>query len=209
MNYRTLGDCLKEKQNNFNIIRLVAALSVIYGHADAVTGRGPADIFLQYVGFKFIGGVAVDVFFVVSGFLVAASALSGNGILYYLKSRLLRIYPALFVCVGLTVLLLGPALTVSADYWRAPETWRFLWVNASAYGTEYFLPGVFQGMHDKAVNGSLWSLAVEVKMYWIVLALYVLGILKSRSLFNGLFFCSLVVGYFAPDAGLPQLRIPH
>ena len=72
-------------------MRLIAALAVIYGHASAVTGKGPADIFLQWVGYKFIGGVAVDVFFVISGYLITQSALSKNGLIYYCASRILRI----------------------------------------------------------------------------------------------------------------------
>lgn len=198
MKHRTLEDCLVGRQNNFNLIRLLAALMVIYGHAAAVTGKGPADLFLSVVGFKFIGGVAVDVFFVVSGFLVASSANSGMGALYYVGSRLLRIYPALFVCVGLTVFVLGPMVTQAPDYWGA-STFRYLWVNATAYGTEYFLPGVFQPLHDKAVNGSLWSLAVEVKMYWIVLVLYFVGALRRTYLFNLIFFSFLIIGFFAPE----------
>ena len=40
------------------------------------------------------------------GFLVTASALSGKGLIYYVASRALRIYPALLACIALTVLVL-------------------------------------------------------------------------------------------------------
>lgn len=75
----TLGFMFNKHSNNFNIMRLIAAFAVIYGHAGAVTGKGPPDIFLQLIGFKFIGGVAVDVFFVISGYLITASIFKKNG----------------------------------------------------------------------------------------------------------------------------------
>jgi len=196
----SLGECFRQKRNSLNLIRLLAALAVIYGHASAVTGKGPGDLFLQVVSYKFIGGVAVDVFFVISGFLITASAMSRHGLVYYSMSRLLRIYPALIVCVTITVFILGPSLSTSEDYWQSSETWQYFFYNASAYGTQYFLPGVFLNMHDKAINGSLWTLAVEVRLYLIILLLAIAQILKNKTLFNLFFFIAIAIGYFAPDA---------
>ncbi|WP_057380457.1 acyltransferase family protein [Pseudomonas aeruginosa] len=188
MNNDTLGAVFDARNNSMNIMRLLAALAVIYGHASAVTGRGPGDLFLQFVGYKFIGGVAVDVFFVLSGFLITASAMSGKGIRYFVVSRVLRIYPALIICVVLSVFLLGPLLTVSHEYWVSTATWRYLFGNATAYRTEYFLPGVFSGLHDPAVNGSLWSLLVEVRLYLMVGIGFMVGVFSSKRVFNTLFF---------------------
>lgn len=195
----TLGELFKNKTNNLNLMRLIAALAVIYGHASAVTGKGPADIFLQWVGYKFIGGVAVDVFFVISGYLITQSALSKNGLIYYCASRILRIYPGLIMCVFFTVFILGLSLTKTPDYLHSQQVWEYFFVNISAFNTAYFLPGVFENLHDKAINGSLWSLVVEVRLYIIVLALAVLGVLKKRSVFNFLFFFSIIAGYLNPE----------
>ncbi len=194
MSENTLGEYFSRRENNLKLIRLIAALAVIYGHSSAITGHGPADIFLQLVGFKFIGGVAVDVFFVLSGFLITASAMSQKGLIYYTASRLLRIYPALIVCVVLSVFVLGPILSTS-EYWSSDQTWRYLLYNASAYSTEYFLPGVFIDLHDKAVNGSLWSLQIEVRMYILILIFALIGILKNRTIFNLVFFFILIGGF--------------
>ena len=59
---RSLAVALATEGNNFNLIRLVAALSVIYGHAYAVTGQVGQDIVLRNIGYRFIGGIAVDIF---------------------------------------------------------------------------------------------------------------------------------------------------
>lgn len=199
MSALSLGEFFREKGNNLNLIRLLAAFAVIYGHASAITGRGPNDIFLELVGYKFIGGVAVDVFFVISGYLITQSAMSNNGLVYYSVSRVLRIYPALIVCIFLSVFVLGVVFTSDPEYVQSAQTWNYLWANSSAYSTEYFLPGVFVDLHSKAVNGSLWSLAVEVRLYLIILILAVLGVFKSRALFNSMFFFSIVIGYLRPE----------
>ena len=97
MTTENLGNLFEKNENNFNFLRLFAALMVIYGHTSAVTGNGPQDIFLQYIGFKFIGGIAVDVFFLISGFLITASAIHSKSLKYYIVSRIFRIYPALII----------------------------------------------------------------------------------------------------------------
>ncbi|MBC7601359.1 MAG: acyltransferase, partial [Ramlibacter sp.] len=103
----TLGSLFDGRSNNFNLIRLLAALVVIYAHAPAITGLGAPEPFAQFTG-KYSGALAIDVFFLLSGFLVTASALSERGLRHFIASRVLRIYPALVVCTALMVLVLGP-----------------------------------------------------------------------------------------------------
>ena len=104
----SIADAWAGGRNNFNLIRLVAAWLVIYGHAWAITASPGGDLVTWLTQFKFAGGVAVDVFFVVSGFLIAAS-LERNDARGYLVSRALRILPALVACVALSVFVLGSA----------------------------------------------------------------------------------------------------
>jgi peptidoglycan/LPS O-acetylase OafA/YrhL len=123
----------------------LAAWLVIYGHAWAITGSAGGDLVTQLTQFKFAGGVAVDVFFFISGFLIAAS-LERNDTRGYLASRALRILPALIVCVSLSVFVLGPLLTSSADYWRDPRTWRLPVGQWHPVVHRYDLPGVFESL---------------------------------------------------------------
>lgn len=175
----TLGDAWATGRNNFNLIRLLAAWLVIHGHAWAITGSAGGDIVARLTGIKFAGALAVDMFFVISGFLIAAS-LQRNGVRDYLLARALRILPALAVCVGLSVLVLGPLLTTSPDYWRNPVTWDYLWVNASLWSSRYFLPGVFASLPNPAINGSLWTLPIEARLYLALLGASLLGMLTPR-----------------------------
>lgn len=189
----TLADGLRQPQNNFNLIRLCAAWLVIYGHAFAITGSSDADLILQYVQLKFAGGVAVDVFFFVSGFLIAAS-LSRHSLREYAIARGLRIYPALIVCILLTVFVLGPLVTTDPGYWRDRIAWTYLWNNATLLQAMHVLPGVFETHPNAGVNGSLWSLPIEVRLY-LVLGLVALVRLFKPARFNVFFLVVMTVGF--------------
>ena len=150
------------QRNNFNLMRLVAAWMVIYGHAHAVTGIAGNDGIAWLTQLRGAGAVAVDMFFVISGFLIAAS-LERNSARGYLVSRGLRILPALLVCLALTTFVLGPLLTTAADYWRQPMTWNYLLVNASLLLSRFQLPGVLEGQPLEVVDGALRAVATAAK----------------------------------------------
>jgi peptidoglycan/LPS O-acetylase OafA/YrhL len=175
-------------------LRLVAAWAVIYGHSHAVAVWGGPDVVAKFLQFKFAGAIAVHVFFVISGFLIAAS-LERNRLPIFLLSRALRIFPGLLACVAAWVFVLGPLLTVADDYWRNPVTWRYFTANVGlSMHTEYFLPGVFSGMKFESVNGSLWSLPVEARLYLGMAALGLFA-LNRRARYNPLFLVAMLVGF--------------
>ena len=73
----TVADGLAGGRDNFLLLRLLAASLVIYGHAPAITGgRGWPDVFVRLGWGSYSGDLAVDVFFVVSGFMIAGSSSS-------------------------------------------------------------------------------------------------------------------------------------
>ncbi len=172
----TIAEAWASGRNNFNALRLVAAWMVIYGHAWAITGTAGQDVITWLTQFKFAGAVAVDLFFVISGFLIAAS-LQRNSVRNYLQARALRILPALVTCVALSVFVLGPLLTTARDYWHSPQTWRYLLLNASLWSTTHTLPGVFEHLPYTAVNGSLWTLPGEARLYLALLVASLCGVL--------------------------------
>jgi peptidoglycan/LPS O-acetylase OafA/YrhL len=71
--------------------------------------------------------------------------------------------------------------------------WSYFLSLGLTYKGAFFLPGVFEGNINHAVNGSIWSVLIEVWLYLILLMGYVLGILRSRTLFNIFFFVLLVL----------------
>ena len=68
----TLGQRLQNRENNFDAIRLVAALLVLVSHSFYLTGRS-FEPWQQITQFDTLGGLAVGIFFIISGFLVTAS----------------------------------------------------------------------------------------------------------------------------------------
>jgi len=151
-----------DKANNFHLIRLFAALMVLYSHAHTLAAL-PEPVFL---GFVPLGPVGVYIFFALSGYLVYQSFERDPHLARFLIRRALRLFPALAVVVMLSVLVLGPLITSvpTADYFRDPATRGHFW-NLALYPI-YYLPGVFTTNHvANAVNGSLWSLPVEFLMY--------------------------------------------
>ena len=165
-----LSSYLQGRDNNFNLIRFIAASLVLVSHCYPLTlGTGDTEPLKQLLGMTW-GDLAVDIFFVTSGFLVANSLFQRNHLLAFTWARVLRIYPALIVAVLFSVLVVGLIFTTltPADYLSHPQTHEYVLKNITLFsGVEYELPGVFANLpYKNAVNGSLWTLPYEVKMYF-------------------------------------------
>jgi len=206
--FRTLADGAAQRDNNFNLMRLFAAWLVIYGHSYAVTASSEQDLILQLVQFRFAGSVAVDMFFLISGFLIAAS-FERHRLRDYLAARALRIFPALVVCVSLSVFVMGALLTTSPDYWHSSQTWKYLLRNITLDKAQYFLPGVFEDLPNKAINGSIWSLPVEFRLYLLLALLGTLRLLRGWR-YNTLAAIGLVAGFTLIDINaLPPWKVAN
>jgi len=168
----------KDRNNNLHLLRISAALAVLASHSWALaTGNALLEPLRDSTGMS-LGSLAVDVFFVASGFLVTASLLTRGSAVDFFWARCLRIYPALIVMVLLTVFALGPAFTSQQlpDYLTAYKTRAYLVTNGLMLSDiQYFLPGVFEGNPwPGAVNGSLWTLPLELRMYATLLGAWLL-----------------------------------
>jgi peptidoglycan/LPS O-acetylase OafA/YrhL len=165
--------------NSFDLLRLLAAVAVIWHHTPILAGRPAQRLFATD-----FGELGVGVFFVVSGYLVTASWRRTPDIRRFLAKRLLRIEPALVVSVAVTALVLGAFATTltTADYLRTPQVWLYVLRNALLYPVTYVLPGVFahNPLPDQ-VNGSLWTLRLEFTCYLGVAALGLAGWLNRRT----------------------------
>lgn len=153
-----------ERKNNFNIIRFFASILVIYGHMAHLMG-----VNVPYLMGQGAQVIAVKIFFLISGYLIAKSYLRDNDIFRYIIRRCFRIFPGLIGVVLFSVFIVGPFFTEfsSKEYFSNPGTWKYL-QNIILY-VNYSLPGVFKNnIYPAAVNGSLWSLPVEFFMYLLL-----------------------------------------
>lgn len=182
-----LSNFTQTRDNNFNLIRIVAALAVLITHSFALaTGSGDAEPFLERLGMT-MGSIAVDVFFITSGFLVTASLFTRQSAIEFIWARFLRIFPALLVMVLLTVFGLGIFFTSMplASYLADSRTYIYLLKCSTLIaGVAFSLPAVFDGNpYKNVVNGSLWTMTCELQMYAILAIVWVaLRITKSMRL---------------------------
>jgi peptidoglycan/LPS O-acetylase OafA/YrhL len=180
---RTIGDCLSERVNNFDLLRLFAALLVLWSHSYPLTANGSHDVFSKALcGYDLGGSFAVAIFFVISGFLVTRSAAT-RSLPIYLLARCLRILPALAVCVLVTVLVIGPILTKMplSDYFRDPSTKAYLG-NMLIFDLRFNLADTTQGLpYPFTINGSLWTLSIEFACYILVALLVKCHFMHKRT----------------------------
>jgi peptidoglycan/LPS O-acetylase OafA/YrhL len=196
------------KDNNFNLLRLFAAFAVLVTHSFAiVTGDPQSEPLRAWIGMT-IGDFAVDAFFITSGFLVTASLERKQSVRHFIFSRALRIYPALLVMLVCTVFAMG-LLVTSLDtikYLSSTQTYKyFIKCAFLIFNIEYVLPGVFELNPVKlAVNGSLWSMPWELRMYALLLSIWIfakvfglsgLVFLKRSVLFIFLAALALHIGF--------------
>jgi peptidoglycan/LPS O-acetylase OafA/YrhL len=186
-----LGDLSSGRTNNFNLLRFFAASLVILSHCSALGwGENPEPI-MRYFGALETGGtLGVIVFFAISGYLITQSFVARGGQLKsFLTARFLRVYPGLVAATFFSALLAGLATNVPLrEFLTHQLTRRFLLHNSLGYPTEYYLPGAFAGNPiGGAVNGSLWTLPIEMEMYLVIAGLGVFGLFGSREWFNTFF----------------------
>ena len=169
-----LNDVANSRDNNFNLLRMVAASAVLVSHAYPIAlGEGAIEPLWPLLQMS-LGTVAVLSFFAISGFFISQSFERRNGLVDFSMARILRVYPGLVVVLLLTVLIIGPVFTnqTPAKYFLQPETLLYFPRNLSLKWLQYDLPGVFQhNPYGPAINGSLWSLFYEVTCYGLVVTL--------------------------------------
>ena len=157
--------------NNFNLLRVLAALAVLLSHSWPLTqGDNEREPLYVLVGLS-LGHVAVEAFFVTSGFLVTSSLFRRAQLIDFVVARVLRIFPALLsVVFGCFVLGLVLTNVPWADFVGHPLTKEYLIRNSVIVtGARYFLPGVFErNPYVGSVNGSIWTLPWETWMYGLL-----------------------------------------
>ena len=169
----TLAAHASRDNNSFGVVRLAAAIMVIVTHAYGVVGGWNAEEPLaQSTGFS-LGSHAVNVFFILSGFMVAASWERSANWLDFAAARLLRIMPAL-ICVNLLIVLAGGLFLTTASpaqYWSVENIGLFLYKATVALSATASLAGVFETAPiPGAIDTPIWTIRFEIVCYMTLMA---------------------------------------
>lgn len=157
-------------KNIFNVIRLLAALQVAFLHTHRYFLPDTNATFLRVLD-MFPG---VPIFFVISGFLISASWERNKniGIIEYARNRVLRIFPALWVCFFVSL------IAVSLVYDKTPLSSDFpkllIWCLGQLSFVQFYNPEFFRGYGVGVMNGSLWTISVELQFYILLPIIHVL-----------------------------------
>lgn len=205
---------------NINTLRFLGALFVLFGHTFVLCygpggGEDPISEWLKGVtGYHAkLPGIGVAIFFVLSGYLVTRSFESRDNLALFIEARVLRIFPALWVTLTITALVLGPLVSTMepSEYLSHPATWKYVVYNAKLFpDVMYRLPGVFlDNPRMGGVNGSLWTLPVELRMYAFVAIMGIMGLLHRIVLFNIVALLIVVWFVMAPEYFVLLHKLNH
>ncbi|RMH53338.1 MAG: acyltransferase [Alphaproteobacteria bacterium] len=167
------------RHNNLDAIRLGAASAVVVSHAwPLALGRGATEPLEAALGLS-LGGVAVLVFFFLSGLLITASAVRNAARpARFVAARVLRLFPGLAVALAVTVAM---AKASGADAGLG-EAAAYVLHGLSLVSLQHEISGAFAANpYPGAVNGPLWTLFYEVACYALIAGAVWLGLLRRAA----------------------------
>lgn len=171
------------RNNNFNLLRFIAATFVVFSHSFLLTGTysaGPYALVIQKLD---LGGFGVDTFFAISGFLITKSMFRQPTLNGFVWARFLRIFPGLFGTAVFCAFVIGPVCTTLPlkDYFSNKTVYAFIYQLTTLHNYSNYLPATFeQNPYPGSMNSPMWTLPTELLMYLGVLLCGVLLLIWKR-----------------------------
>jgi peptidoglycan/LPS O-acetylase OafA/YrhL len=188
------------KINNFDLLRIFAASQVMVCHAVLHLNISVPPWLMKLIH-AFPG---VPIFFVISGFLISASYERSSSLKSYCRNRVLRIFPGLWCCIVLTV------LVASLFGFSFVNAQALVWMIGQFAGAIY-TPGFLKDFGVGSYNGSLWTIPVELQFYIVLPAVYWLSRkrTKDQAKYFWLTWFAFVAVACAASFALPPLNGPE
>jgi peptidoglycan/LPS O-acetylase OafA/YrhL len=188
--------------SGLGVLRLVCAALVIMDHCWPLTLGAGVNILPGSWQIS-VGDIAMFAVFAMSGYQVSGSWERDPSWWRYCARRLLRLVPPLLFMLMVTVFVVGPLFTSwsASAYWVHPQTWRYLVGSTVMLLLQHNVPGLFyDNPYPWSVNGSLWTLPIELGCYAVLLAA---GLLVVAGVPRLVLLVPMLAGVFVLD-GLCQ-----
>ena len=185
------------KNSTANIIKIIAAFLVLFSHS-FVLSNGLNDYLSNYTNDTIsFGAVSVAILFAISGYYIMYS-LDKKGTGGFIKKRVIRLIPSLFLVVVFCIIFLGLFFCELSliDYVINIDTIKYL-LNIVLIPI-HNLPGVFvNNIYGSSVNGSLWTMPIQFMCYIYVFVFYCLLKIDSKNKYKYLFVSVIIaaLGY--------------
>jgi peptidoglycan/LPS O-acetylase OafA/YrhL len=173
--------------NSIGFLRVGLAAMVIYTHAYYLGGFAEEPLMRWTKGALNAGTLAVQCFFVLSGWLVASSWLRLHSLPVFLWHRILRLGPAFWVCLVVTAVIFGPLIhgtspAPQGSYWALePGAAGYVWHNLLQPRAQISIGDLTaSNPHPGDLNGSLWTLFYEGACYLAVSVCGLAALLSPR-----------------------------
>jgi peptidoglycan/LPS O-acetylase OafA/YrhL len=176
--------------NNFDLLRLLAALQVAVGHSIAILK--PTGYFARLLVAGLDRFPGVPIFFVISGVLISKSYEHSDSLRDYLRNRCLRIFPGLWVCLVASVAVILAFGVGSLGRITTPD-WLLWWAGQMSFFQN--TQATFLDPMSHGLNPSLWTIPIELEFYIVLPALY--GILRLRSRLGNMRLLSIALASLA------------
>jgi len=152
--------------NNLNLIRLLCALQVLFHHSYEhfdLNGIYPSIDFLYYNLIIYFPGLII--FFFLSGYLITESIKKSENLKLFFLKRFNRIYPSLILCNSIALIFF-----LSSTYYNTKITILdiFLYFITNNTFFQFYTPLDFKGYGLGVLNGSTWTIAIELQFYFII-----------------------------------------
>jgi peptidoglycan/LPS O-acetylase OafA/YrhL len=167
------------RENNFGFLRLLFAALVILSHSPVlVAGNIGRDLLMRLFGTITFGALAVDGFFIISGYLVTMSFVKRHSVPVYFLKRFLRIFPGYLACFIICAFCVAPFVGATNSFPAMHELRALFWQARHLLPPD--VPDVFVGLNWPYLNGSMWTIAYEFRCYVATAVLGVLGLYNPR-----------------------------
>lgn len=202
------------RDNFFTPLRILLALMVLAGHAVYVTtvrdsATAPVSSPTLFLGYE-LSYIAVNMFFILSGFLITKSMLRRNTLASFASARLLRIIPALTVYIFFVIVILGPFVTQLPwdEFFSHPGVYTQPAQVLSLFNTDVALPEAFIGNEEQVSSPQLWTLRYEAFAYIGTALLFSLGLLRRNWMVLALCILSMALWTTIHFSGIYDTLLP-